>query len=88
MTLEAVEPHAGSEPNRPLKIPRPDRHLRCIRADAPRQVPHRLAQNSKPEERLKRAIGISPKSDINCADKSCGKLAATSLAQIFVAAKW
>jgi hypothetical protein len=36
---------------------------------------------------LSRAAGISPKSNINCADESCGKLVAKQLAQIFVAAK-
>jgi hypothetical protein len=61
--------------------------LRGIRDDAPREPPHRPAQNSKPKERLKRAVGISPKSNINCTEKSCGKLAAKPLAQIFVAAK-
>jgi hypothetical protein len=58
-----------------------------IRAAAPRQVPHRPAQNSKPGERLKRVSGISPKSNINCTEESCGKLAAKQFSQIFVAAK-
>jgi hypothetical protein len=54
---------------------------------APRQVPHRPAQNSKPGERLKPRHHNSPKSNINRADKSWGKLAAKRIASIFLAAK-
>jgi hypothetical protein len=75
---------AGSKPSGPRKILRPDRHLWRLRVGAPREGPHWPAQNSKPEEWLKRAAGISPKSNINRADKSCGKLAAKPLAQIFL----
>jgi hypothetical protein len=78
---------AGSQPSEAREILRPDRHLRRIRAGASRKAPPRPTQNSKPGERLKPVAGISPKSNISCADESCGKLVAKPLAQIFVAAK-
>jgi hypothetical protein len=87
VTLEVLEPHGRQRAQEPREILRPDRHLCGIHDCAPREPQQRPAQKSKPGKRLKPPVGISPKSNITCADESCGKLVAKPLARIFVAAK-
>jgi hypothetical protein len=77
----------GSRPRSHAKSCVPGGTCPGLRDAAPRQ--RRTGRRKIPNQAngLSRVAGISPKSTINCAGKSCGKLVAEQLAQIFVAAK-
>jgi hypothetical protein len=85
--LEALELYGSSRPSERAKscvltgtcaASEPTR--RANRSSGRRKIPNQASG-------LSRAAGISPKSNINRVDKSCGKLEAKQLAEIFVAAK-